>query len=120
VRRGRWQGDRDDEAAALAGYRAHDGQAQPGARPGGQPVRGEAVERFEQGGQLVRWYHRAGVGDHQLYPAVGPGGARDPAVMPAWAMLGGVTATLVIGAVAGLYPAVRAARLPPTEALAAT
>jgi putative ABC transport system permease protein len=41
-----------------------------------------------------------------------------PTVVPAWAMLGGVAATLVIGAVAGLYPAIRAARLPPTEALA--
>jgi putative ABC transport system permease protein len=35
-----------------------------------------------------------------------------------WAMLGGVGATLVIGAIAGLYPAIRAARLAPTEALA--
>ena len=42
-----------------------------------------------------------------------------PTVVPAWAMLGGVGATLVIGGVAGLYPAVRAARLSPTEALAA-
>jgi putative ABC transport system permease protein len=42
-----------------------------------------------------------------------------PAVVPAWASLGAVAATLVIGAVAGLYPAVRAARLAPTEALAA-
>ncbi|RSM52253.1 ABC transporter permease [Amycolatopsis sp. WAC 01376] len=41
-----------------------------------------------------------------------------PTVVPAWAMLGGVAATLVIGALAGLYPAIRAARLPPTEALA--
>ncbi|MCX5068148.1 ABC transporter permease [Micromonospora lupini] len=42
-----------------------------------------------------------------------------PIVVPAWAMLGGVGATLVIGGFAGLYPAVRAARLAPTEALAA-
>ncbi|NUT37002.1 MAG: ABC transporter permease [Hamadaea sp.] len=41
------------------------------------------------------------------------------AVVPAWASGGGVAATLVIGAVAGLYPAIRAARLAPTEALAA-
>ncbi|TDD92165.1 ABC transporter permease [Actinomadura darangshiensis] len=43
-----------------------------------------------------------------------------PAVIPAWAVLGGVAATLVIGAVAGLYPAIRASRLSPTEALAIT
>ncbi|MEV1072137.1 ABC transporter permease [Micromonospora parva] len=42
-----------------------------------------------------------------------------PTVVPAWAMLGGVGATLIIGGFAGLYPAVRAARLSPTEALAA-
>jgi putative ABC transport system permease protein len=42
-----------------------------------------------------------------------------PSVVPVWATLGGVAATLVIGAVAGLYPAVRASRLAPTEALAA-
>ncbi|MEV4413320.1 ABC transporter permease [Catellatospora sp. NPDC049609] len=41
-----------------------------------------------------------------------------PTVVPAWAMLGGVGATLVIGGLAGLYPAVRASRLSPTEALA--
>ncbi|GGM60293.1 ABC transporter permease [Micromonospora sonchi] len=41
-----------------------------------------------------------------------------PAVVPAWATLGGVVATLVIGGLAGLYPAIRASRLAPTEALA--
>lgn len=41
-----------------------------------------------------------------------------PVVMPAWAVAGGVGATLVIGGLAGLYPAIRASRLSPTEALA--
>lgn len=40
-----------------------------------------------------------------------------PTVVPAWAMVGGVAATLLIGGLAGLYPAIRAAHLPPTEAL---
>jgi putative ABC transport system permease protein len=40
-------------------------------------------------------------------------------VVPAWASAGGLLATLLIGGVAGLYPAIRAARLAPTEALAA-
>jgi putative ABC transport system permease protein len=41
-----------------------------------------------------------------------------PVVVPAWATLGAYGATLVVGALAGLYPALRAARLAPTEALA--
>jgi putative ABC transport system permease protein len=40
-----------------------------------------------------------------------------PAVVPPAATAGGLAATLVIGAIAGLYPAVRASRLAPTEAL---
>jgi putative ABC transport system permease protein len=42
-----------------------------------------------------------------------------PTVVPAWVVAGGLAAALIIGAVAGLYPAARAARLAPTEALAA-
>jgi putative ABC transport system permease protein len=38
-------------------------------------------------------------------------------VIPAVALYGGVGAALVIGAVAGVYPSMRAARLSPTEAL---
>lgn len=41
-----------------------------------------------------------------------------PIVVPAWAIAGGIVATLVIGGLAGLYPAIRASRLSPTEALA--
>jgi putative ABC transport system permease protein len=55
-----------------------------------------------------------GVGVTSIYAAT-----QDwPTVVPVWAMAGGVGATLVIGALAGLYPAIRAARLSPTEALA--
>jgi putative ABC transport system permease protein len=38
-------------------------------------------------------------------------------VVPVVALVGGVVAAVVIGAIAGLYPAMRAARLAPTEAL---
>ena len=41
-----------------------------------------------------------------------------PAVIPAEAVAGGVAAALVVGVLAGVQPAVRASRLPPTEALA--
>jgi putative ABC transport system permease protein len=40
-----------------------------------------------------------------------------PWVVPPWAVFGGFGATLLIGTIAGLYPAVRAARLSPTLAL---
>ncbi|MFD0341870.1 ABC transporter permease [Streptomyces sp. NPDC127117] len=42
------------------------------------------------------------------------------AVVPPWSLAGGLAATLLIGVVAGLYPAVRASRLHPTVALNAT
>ncbi|TMR95156.1 ABC transporter permease [Nonomuraea basaltis] len=40
-----------------------------------------------------------------------------PTLVPLWAIGGGLAAVVVIGSVAGLYPAVRAARLSPTVAL---
>jgi putative ABC transport system permease protein len=38
-------------------------------------------------------------------------------VVPLWALAAGVVAALLIGGIAGLYPATRAARLSPTDAL---
>ncbi|MEO3976255.1 ABC transporter permease [Streptomyces sp. CAU 1734] len=38
-------------------------------------------------------------------------------VVPLWSLAGGLAATLLIGVVAGLYPAIRASRLHPTVAL---
>ncbi|MFF0476801.1 ABC transporter permease [Streptomyces sp. NPDC004284] len=43
-----------------------------------------------------------------------------PTVVPVWASAAGVGSTLLIGVIAGLYPAVRASRLSPTEALSGT
>ncbi|ROR80025.1 putative ABC transport system permease protein [Plantibacter flavus] len=40
-----------------------------------------------------------------------------PVSLPPLALAGGVGATLAIGAIAGLYPAIRASHTPPTEAL---
>ncbi|HWI74344.1 MAG TPA: ABC transporter permease, partial [Baekduia sp.] len=40
-----------------------------------------------------------------------------PTVVPALAVAGGIGAALGIGAVAGLYPSIRASHLSPTEAL---
>jgi putative ABC transport system permease protein len=42
-----------------------------------------------------------------------------PTVVPAWVVIGGIAATMVVGAVAGLYPALRAANVAPSDALAA-
>jgi len=40
-----------------------------------------------------------------------------PLAMPLWALTGGMFSTLLIGGAGGLYPALRAAKLAPTEAL---
>jgi putative ABC transport system permease protein len=42
-----------------------------------------------------------------------------PTSVPIWASVGGLVVTAVIGACAGLYPAIRASRVSPTEALTA-
>jgi putative ABC transport system permease protein len=47
--------------------------------------------------------------------------ARDwPPALPGWVLVGAAVATVVVGAIAGAYPAARAARMPPTAALSAS
>ncbi len=61
-----------------------------------------------------------GVGGVALGAAVTSGYARFKGwdtLIPPIAMIGGLVAALVIGAIAGLYPAIRAARMSPTDAL---
>ncbi|MFI6484950.1 ABC transporter permease [Nonomuraea sp. NPDC050663] len=43
-----------------------------------------------------------------------------PPIVPPWAIGGAIGATLLIGTIAGIYPAMRAARMSPTMALATT
>ena len=43
-----------------------------------------------------------------------------PPAVPAWAVAGGITAALISGGLVGLYPAIRAVRVAPTQALATT
>ena len=75
---------------------------------------------------LTRWLLLAaigGAGGIALGAAVTAGYAQLQGwdvLIPRIAILGGLGAAIAIGAVAGLYPAIRAARLSPTEALRTT
>lgn len=59
----------------------------------------------------------AGIALGAVATGVYAAGGGMPWVIPLWAVGGGFAATLAIGTVAGLYPAVRASRLSPTLAL---
>ena len=82
-------------------------------------TRGQVRTQFLAESLLLSAPRRRGRGGHRVRGdarvRAAPGLA---AVVPPWAIGGGLAATLLIGAVAGLYPAIRAARLSPTEALA--
>ncbi|MGH9090107.1 MAG: ABC transporter permease [Acidimicrobiales bacterium] len=58
-----------------------------------------------------------GVGAGALATAVYANAKHELVVIPALAWAGGIGAAIVIGAVAGLWPALRAARMSPTQAL---
>jgi len=70
----------------------------------------EAIELAAVGGAL-------GVGLGCLATAVVAHIAGNPATVPVIAPVAGVGAAVAVGVLAGAYPAVRAARMPPTEAL---
>jgi len=61
----------------------------------------------------------AGVGAGALATAIYASTKHWAVVIPTIAWVGGITAALVIGTIAGLLPAIRAARLQPTDALRA-
>jgi putative ABC transport system permease protein len=58
-----------------------------------------------------------GIGLGVIATAIYAGAKHEPVVIPASAWAGGLGAALAIGAIAGLLPALRAARLSPTDAL---
>jgi putative ABC transport system permease protein len=59
----------------------------------------------------------AGVGAGALTTAIYASTKHEQVVIPALAWAGGIGAAIAIGAIAGLWPALRAARLSPTQAL---
>ncbi|MEN3304403.1 MAG: putative transport system permease protein [Micromonosporaceae bacterium] len=83
-------------------------------------TRGQIRLQFLAESQLLSALGGAGGALLGIAVTSGYAGYQDwPTVVPIWATVGGVLATLVIGGGAGIYPAWRAARLSPTEALAA-
>jgi ABC-type antimicrobial peptide transport system permease subunit len=74
----------------------------------GQLLRGQLSALGGAGGVLLGIAVTIGYAAYQAWPSV----------VPPWATAGALAATVFIGGVAGLYPAIRAARLSPTEALA--
>jgi hypothetical protein len=68
-----------------------------------------------RGARLANWGHYLQVG---AAATLGYAGVQhDTAVIPAIAITGGLGAAVVVGGISGLLPAIRAARLDPTESL---
>jgi hypothetical protein len=109
------------------GHRPHDGQPEPTAVGPGDPIPLQPPKRLEKPAQRVGGDHGTTEESYSaLFLALGgvavtTAYALDqdwPAVLPPEALLGGVGIAALVGALTGAYPAMRAARLTPTEALA--
>ena len=126
-----WGGLGGDGGAVCGRHGSDDRQTQAVAVVVVYAPRVEALERLEQAIDLRRRYDPPGVRHGEPTVRGGVAGTMAGALatvfyavsqhwsleIPAGPLYGGVSAALVIGAAAGLYPSMRAARLSPTQAL---